>query len=78
VKRLRELNRTPHANYETFRKAIENPTPEICANTMVTLIKVTTYLLDKQISSLEQAFLKDGGLRERMTNARLKYLKKGQ
>jgi len=25
VIRLRELNRTPHANYETFRKAIENP-----------------------------------------------------
>jgi four helix bundle suffix protein len=71
VARLRELNRTPGANYETFRKAIENPEPEICANTMITLIKITTYLLSKQIESLEKAFLNEGGLRERMTKARI-------
>jgi len=28
-------------------------------------------LLDRQIRQLEQAFLKEGGLRERMTRARL-------
>ncbi|MBN1506832.1 MAG: hypothetical protein JW955_08295 [Sedimentisphaerales bacterium] len=32
---------------------------------------MTNYLLDKQISRLEQDFLKEGGLRERMTRARL-------
>jgi four helix bundle suffix protein len=71
VRRLRELNRTPNANYETFRKAIENENPEICANVMIGLINLTTYLLNKQIKSLEEAFLNEGGLRERMTEARI-------
>jgi four helix bundle suffix protein len=35
------------------------------------LIKVTNFLLDRQIGRLEQDFLKEGGLRERMTRARL-------
>ncbi|HUE71285.1 MAG TPA: four helix bundle suffix domain-containing protein [Pirellulaceae bacterium] len=69
--RLRELNRTPGANYETFRKGIENPDPAICANVIIGLIKVTNYLLDRQLKSLEEKFLKDGGLREAMTRARL-------
>ena len=38
---------------------------------MIGLIKVTNYLLDQQIRRLEQGFLKEGGLRERMTRARL-------
>jgi four helix bundle protein len=42
VRRLRELNRTPNANYETFRKAVENPAPEIRVNAIMGLIKVTT------------------------------------
>jgi len=71
VRRLRELNRTPNANYETFKKAIENESPEICANVMIGLINLTTYLLNKQIKSLEEAFLNEGGLRERMTKARI-------
>jgi len=36
---------------------------------MIGLIKLTNYLLDRQISQLEKAFLRDGGLRERMTRA---------
>jgi len=71
TQRLRELNRTPGANYETFRKAIENEDPAICANAIIGLIKLTTFLLDRQLQALEQAFLKDGGLREAMTRARL-------
>lgn len=58
VSRLRELNRTPDANYETFKKAIENEDPEICANTMITLIKIASYLLSKQIQTLERHLLK--------------------
>jgi four helix bundle suffix protein len=71
--RLRRLNRVPEANYETFRKGIEHPDPAICANVIVGLIKVTTYLLDRQLRRLEQDFIKEGGLRERMTRARLAY-----
>ena len=72
VARLRELNKSvPNANYETFIKAIEHESPEICANTMITLIKICTYLLKQQIKQLETAFIKEGGLRERMTKARI-------
>ena len=71
AQRLRRLNRTPGANYETFRKGIEHPDPAICANVIAGLIKVTCYLLDQQMRRLEQDFLKEGGLRERMTRARL-------
>lgn len=69
--RFRELNRTPDANYQTYLKAIENPEPEICANSMICLIKVVTYLLNQQLKTLEKAFISEGGLRERMTKARL-------
>ncbi|MFP5284710.1 MAG: four helix bundle suffix domain-containing protein, partial [Thermoanaerobaculia bacterium] len=69
--RLRELNRIPDATYETFRKGIENSDPAIAANVIIGLIRVTTFLLDRQIKSLETAFVKEGGLRERMTRARL-------
>jgi len=69
--RLRRLNRTPDANYATFKKGIEHPDPAICANVIAGLIKVTCYLLDQQMRRLEQDFLKEGGLRERMTRARL-------
>ncbi len=58
-------------HYETFRKGIENSDPAISANVMIGLIKLTNYLLDQQIRHLERAFLEEGGLRERMTRARL-------
>lgn len=73
AQRLRQLNRTPGANYETFRKGIEHDDPAICANVIIGLIKVTNFLLDRQIRALEQVFLRDGGLREAMTRARLSH-----
>ena len=76
AKRLRELNRTPDSNFETFRKGIENVDSAISANVIIGLIRVTSFLLDKQLKSLEQAFLKEGGLRERMTKARIEARKK--
>jgi len=72
TRRLRELNRQPNADYETFRKGIEHADPTIAANVMIGLIKVTCYLLDRQIRQLEKVFLEEGGLRERMTQARLR------
>tara|TARA_R110002072_G_scaffold4240_3_gene29935 strand:- start:290 stop:847 length:558 start_codon:yes stop_codon:yes gene_type:complete len=69
-KRFDEINKTPNANYHTFKKAIEHPNPEITTNIMWSLINVTTYLLSKQIKSLEKVFIKEGGLREKMYQAR--------
>jgi four helix bundle suffix protein len=71
TQRLRQLNRTPKANYDTFKKGIEHPDPAIAANVMIGLIKLTNYLLDQQLRRLEEAFVKEGALRERMTRARL-------
>jgi len=71
ARRLRELNRIPDASYETFRKGIENPDPAISANVIIGLIRVSSYLLDRQLRHLERAFVEEGGLRERMTRARL-------
>jgi four helix bundle suffix protein len=71
AKRLSDLNKQSNISYDTFKKGIENDNPEICANVIIGLIKLTNYLLDKQIQRLEQDFLKHGGLRERMTRARL-------
>jgi four helix bundle suffix protein len=69
--RFREINRTPNATYETYKKAIEHEQPEICANSMICLINIVSYLLAQQIKSLEKAFMNEGGLKERMTKARL-------
>ena len=41
AQRLRRLNRTPGANYDTFKKGIEHPDPAICANVIVGLITVS-------------------------------------
>jgi len=70
-RRFDELNKTSEPVYAIFQKAIEHPEPEICANIMVCLIRTTNYLLRRQIKALEEAFLNEGGLRERMLKARL-------
>jgi four helix bundle suffix protein len=69
--RLRELNKIPEATYETFRKGIESPDPAIAANVIIGLIRVASFLLERQLRYLEKAFVKEGGLRERMTRSRL-------
>ena len=76
--RLSQLSRTPNASYDTFRKGIEHPDPAIAANVMIGLIKLTNFLLDRQLRHLEEAFVKEGGLRERMTRARLAERAKGR
>ncbi len=75
-KRFSEINRTPNATYETYRRAIENEDPEICVNSMICLINIVSFLLHRQIKSLEKAFIEQGGMRERMTKARIDYRNK--
>ncbi|MDX8408892.1 MAG: four helix bundle suffix domain-containing protein [Mariprofundales bacterium] len=68
---VRNLGNKSHATYETYREFCETRSSEVVANIAICLIHQTNYLLDQQIRRLEQDFLKDGGLRERMTRARL-------
>lgn len=62
---------TEQATLETRKTSIERKDPEGVGNVMVCLCAQTGYLLDPQIRELEQAFLREGGIRERMTRARL-------
>ena len=68
---VRKLGSQPHQSYETYRPYVETRPPEIIANIAICLIHQANYLLDQQVRRLEQDFLKEGGLRERMTKARL-------
>lgn len=68
---------TTYETYETYKPFIETRPPEVVANIIICLIHQTNYLLDRQLKQLEAAFLKEGGLRERMTRARLDSRKKG-
>ncbi len=60
-----------HESYDTYRPFLETRPPEVAANILICLIHQANYLLDRQLAQLEQDFLRDGGLRERMTRARL-------
>jgi four helix bundle suffix protein len=71
AQRLQELNRTPNPTYEIYKKGIEHKNPEICANVIIGLIKVTCRLLERQMTFLEKDFMENGGIKERMYQARL-------
>ena len=73
---VRKLGSDMNTSYETYRTYIDSRPPGVVANIIICLIHQTNYLLDQQIRQLEQAFLKEGGLRERMTRARLDERKK--
>lgn len=68
---VRRLGRNKNASYETYRTYLETRPPEVVANIMICLIHQARYLLSQDIRALEKAFLKEGGLRERMTRTRL-------
>jgi len=57
--------------FELYRKIFETRPPEVIANIAICLINQANYLIDRQVARLEKDFLEQGGLRERMTRARL-------
>ena len=68
---VQRLGAAKDTSYESYRTYPETRPPEVCANILICVIHQTNYLLDQLIRQLEQAFLREGGLRERMTRARL-------
>lgn len=70
----RNMSRSSHTSlvvtYASFR-SFETRPADVRANVIICLIHQTNYLLDQQIRKLEQDFLQEGGLRERMTRARI-------
>jgi four helix bundle suffix protein len=70
---VRQLGRKTPQTFEDYRKFMETRPPAVVANIAICLIHQTNYLVDQQLRRLEQDFLEQGGLRERMTRVRLKY-----
>ena len=68
---MRKLGLKSNASYESYRPFLETRPPQIVANILICLIHQANYLLDQQLRRLERDFLAEGGLRERMTRARL-------
>lgn len=68
---VRQLSKTEPLTFDVFREIVETRPAEVVANIAICLIHQANYLLDQQLRGLEKAFLKDGGLRERMTRARI-------
>ncbi len=68
---VRKLGKKENLSYEDFREFIETRPASTVANILISLIHQANYLLDRQLHRLEQDFLEEGGLRERMTRARL-------
>lgn len=71
ARQVRRLGSKPGVTCETFRELVETRLPEVVANLALCLLNQANYLPDQQLRRLEQDFLKEGGLRERLTRARL-------
>lgn len=71
---VRKLAYSKDESYEnTYEQFIETRSGVVCANIILCLIHQCNYLLDQQIRRLEEDFVKNGGLRERMYQARKNY-----
>lgn len=71
AKYVRTLSMTSPFTFEIFREFVETRPASTVANIAICLIHQANFLLDRQLKSLDNAFLQNGGLRERMTRARL-------
>jgi four helix bundle suffix protein len=69
----RRLGTKQPQTFELYREIFETRPPEVVANIAICLINQANYLIDRQIARLEKDFLQQGGLRERMTRARLEH-----
>jgi four helix bundle suffix protein len=67
---VRKLGCRPGVSYADFREFAETRPLEVVANIAICLIHQANYLLDRQLRRLEEDFVRNGGLRERMARAR--------
>jgi four helix bundle suffix protein len=68
---VRKLGAKEGVRFEDFREFVETRSGEVVANIALCLIHQANYLLDQQIRRLEEDFLREGGIRERMARARV-------
>lgn len=70
---VRKLGANREASFDDFREFVDTRGEDVIANIAICLIHQTNYLLDQQIRSLQDDFVNHGGIRERMTKARLEH-----
>lgn len=69
AKAVRALAYQTNRSYETYRSYLQSP--ELAANCAICLINQANFLLDRQISSLEEKFIREGGYTENLFKKRL-------
>jgi four helix bundle suffix protein len=67
---VRRLAWVEDRSYRTYAALVERGTEEQAANTIICLIHQTNYLLDQQLRQLDQRFLEEGGMTERLYRMR--------
>jgi four helix bundle suffix protein len=75
VQAMRKLCRE-HNDTAFYMNIVKTRPPETIANMAICMIKQNDYLMFRLLKSLEEKFLNEGGLRERMTRLRLQERKK--
>lgn len=75
VAAMRKLGKQ-HNDTAFYMQLAQAHPPETIANMAISLINQATYLLRRQINSLCDAFVMEGGFRERMMRFRLEERKK--
>lgn len=70
ARQVRTLCYQSDTTYQTYRSYLKSA--EAAANAAICLIHQANYLLDKQLESLKQAFVEEGGFTENLFKARLK------
>jgi restriction system protein len=70
AREIRALAYSENRSYTTYKSYVEASSPEVAANTMISLIHQTNYLLDHLLRQLEQQFLKEGGFTEKLYRVR--------
>jgi four helix bundle suffix protein len=73
AKKIRNLAYNKDRSYSSYQSYLQNP--EFAANMLVCLIHQANYLLDKQLKTLSEEFMKTGGFTERLYQKRMDYRK---
>ncbi len=67
---VRALANKSDRSYSTYKTYFEASNDEVAANAAICLIHQANYLLDRQLRTLEEAFIDEGGFTERLYRVR--------
>ena len=70
AKKVRGLCYEMNRSYKTYKPYVEECPPEAAANTVISVIHQTNYLLNRQLRTLEKDFINEGGFTERLYRTR--------